>query len=91
MQGSTQSSQLSIFDANALLRQQGTIGAYSIVDATVSLIGKDDAWRLSFLVKNLFDDSFAAAIANGGPGGALLYRIPREADRYFGVTARVNF
>jgi len=91
LQGSTQSSQLSIFDASALLRQQGTIGAYSIVDATVSLIGKDDAWRLSFLVKNLFDDSFAAAIANGGPGGALLYRIPREADRYFGVTARVNF
>lgn len=91
VQGSSQSSQLSIFDPSALLRQQGTIGAYSIVDATLSLIGADDGWRLSFIAKNLFDQSFAAAIANGGPGNALLYRISREADRYFGVTGRINF
>jgi len=33
----------------------------------------------------------AAAITNGGPGGAYRYQIPRDADRYYGVTGRVNF
>ena len=28
---------------------------------------------------------------SGGPGGSYRYIIPREADRYYGVTARVNF
>ena len=42
-------------------------------------------------VKNLFDQSFASSIGAGGPGGSFRYIIPREADRYFGITARVNF
>jgi iron complex outermembrane recepter protein len=42
-------------------------------------------------VRNLFDTSFPATITTGGPGGALRYIIPRDADRYFGVTGRVNF
>lgn len=91
VQGSTQSSQLSLFDANPAIRAAGTIGAYSLVDAQIGIIGKDDTFRLTFVAKNLFDESFAAAITNGGPGGALRYLIPREADRYFGVTGRVNF
>ena len=52
---------------------------------------RDDRFRLTFQVKNLFDTSFAAAITSGGPGGSYRYIIPREADRYYGVTARVNF
>jgi iron complex outermembrane receptor protein len=50
---------------------------------------------VTFLVKNLFDQSFPAQITNSGLGGNQLigvrYIIPREADRYFGVQARVNF
>lgn len=88
---STQSSQLSLFDASALVRQQGMIDGYSLVDVQVGLIEKDDRYRVQFVVKNLFDQSFAAQITNGGPGGSLRYLIPREADRYFGVTGRVNF
>jgi iron complex outermembrane receptor protein len=42
-------------------------------------------------VRNLFDTSYAAAIINGGPGGSYRYQIPRDADRYYGLTARVNF
>ena len=91
LQASTQSSQLSLFDASALLRQQGTIGAYSLVDLQVGIAERDDRFRLTFVVKNLFDSSFAAQITNGGPGGSLRYLIPREADRYFGLTGRVNF
>jgi iron complex outermembrane receptor protein len=91
MQAATQSSQLSLFDASAAVREQGTIPAYSIVDAQIALVGQEDKWRLTFVAKNLFDESFAAAITNGGPGGSLRYIIPREADRYFGVTGRFNF
>ena len=90
-QASTQSSQLSLFDANPAVRAQGTIKAYSLVDLQIGLVEKDDRFRLQFVVKNLFDESFPAQITNGGQGGSLRYLIPREADRYFGVTGRVNF
>jgi len=91
VQASTQSSQLSLFDASALVRQQGTIDAYSLVDLQLALVEKDDRFRVQLVAKNIFDQSFAAQITNGGPGGSLRYLIPREADRYFGVTGRVNF
>jgi iron complex outermembrane receptor protein len=90
-QGSTQSSQLSLFDPSDVVRAAGTIGAYSLVDFQVGLVEKDDRFKLTFIVKNAFDKSFAAAITNGGPNGSYRYLIPREADRYFGVTGRVNF
>ncbi|GGE11881.1 TonB-dependent receptor [Polymorphobacter glacialis] len=91
VQGSTQSSQFSLFDPSPVIREQGRIAAYSLVDAQIGLVGEDDRYKLTFVVKNLFDQSFAAAITNGGPGGSLRYLIPREADRYFGITGRVNF
>ena len=91
LQASTQSSQLSLFDASTAVRAQGTIGAYSLVDLQFGLVEKDDRFRLQFVVKNLFDESFPAQITNGGPGGSLRYLVPREADRYFGLTGRVNF
>jgi iron complex outermembrane recepter protein len=68
-----------------------TVDGYAIVDLNVSLVDADDRWKLTAAVKNLFDKSFASSIVSGGPGGAFRYIIPREADRYFGVTARVNF
>jgi iron complex outermembrane recepter protein len=62
------------------------------------LVGADDRYRISFLAKNVFDTSFAASIVDGGPlsagnTGSSSYRyiIPREADRYFGINAKVNF
>jgi iron complex outermembrane recepter protein len=92
---STQSSQLSLFDANAALRNLSFIRPYSLVDLQFGIVEKDDKFRVTFLVKNLFDQSFPAQITNSGLGGNQLigvrYIIPREADRYFGVQARVNF
>jgi iron complex outermembrane receptor protein len=88
---SYQSSQLSQFDASAAVRRQTTIPGYGLMDVAVSLIDPNDVWKLAFQVRNLLDTSFAASITTGGPGGSLRYIIPREADRYFGVQARVNF
>jgi iron complex outermembrane receptor protein len=91
IQTSYQSKQLSLFDANAANRAAGTIDAYGLVDLSVAILDPDDRYKLTLQVKNLFDKSFAAAITNGGPGGSFRYQIPREADRYFGATFRVNF
>ena len=91
VQGSYQSSQLSLFAADAVQRRLGTIGAYGLVNLSAGIVDAKDRYRITFQVRNVADQSFAAAIANGGPGGAYRYQIPRDADRYFGVTGRFNF
>ena len=90
-QGSYQSSQLSIFSPDPVVRAAGTIKGYALVNLSASILDKADHYKLTFTVRNAFDQSFAATIANGGPSGAYRYQIPRDADRYFGVTGRVNF
>jgi len=98
VQTSYQSSQLSLLVPSAIARQQGTIKAYGLVDLSLALLGAEDRYRITFVAKNIFDTSFAAAISDGGPLSAgatgtssYRYLIPREADRYFGITARINF
>ena len=90
-QGSYQSKQLSQLDANPVIRDLATIHGYGLVDLSAGVVDPDDRFRLTFQVKNLFDESFASAITSGGPGGSFRYIIPRDADRYYGVTGRVNF
>lgn len=90
-QASAQSKQLSLFDPSAALRAAGTIGGYTLVDLSAAIVDADDRFRVTLQVKNVFDTSFASSITNGGPGGSFRYLIPREADRYFGISARVNF
>lgn len=90
-QGNYQSKQLSLFSPDAVQRRLGTIEGYGLVNLSAGVGDRDDRFRLTFQVRNLFDQSFAAAIANGGPAGSYRYQIPRDADRYYGVTGRVNF
>ncbi|GAC1407700.1 MAG: TonB-dependent receptor [Novosphingobium sp.] len=90
-QGNFQSSQLSLFAADPVQRALGTIPAYGLVNLSLGVGDSEDKVRLTFQVRNLFDKAYAAAITNGGPGGSYRYQIPRDADRYFGVTGRVNF
>ncbi|URD59883.1 TonB-dependent receptor [Sphingomonas sp. KRR8] len=89
--GNAQSSQLALFAADPVQRQLGTIKSYSIVNASIGVGDAADHYRVTFQVRNLFDTSYAAAITNGGPSGSYRYQIPRDADRYYGVTARMNF
>ena len=91
VQGSYQSSELALFAADPVQRQFGTIHAYGLVNLTAGVESSSDRWRITGQVRNLFDQSFAAAITNGGPAGSYRYQIPRDADRYYGVTGRVNF
>ncbi len=98
LQESYQSSQISNFVGNAFIRNRSVIDSYGLIDASLGLSGPDDRFRVTFQVKNLLDRHFYAAIADGGPlsGGntgssSYVAIIPREADRYFGLTARVKF
>lgn len=79
--------QYSDLGQNPLLR----IDAYDVFDASIGISDKQDRYRLTLIGKNLTDESFASLITPGGPGGALRYLIPREADRYFGLSLRAKF
>jgi iron complex outermembrane recepter protein len=90
-QGNYQSSQDSILTPDPVVRGAGLIDAYGLVNASIALIDPNDKFKLTFVARNLFNQSFAATIIGGGPAGAYRYQIPRDADRYFGITARYNF
>ena len=90
-QGSFQSSQYAQLDANPAVRAGTAIDNYAMVDTSIAIADPDDRYRVTFQIKNLFDTSFATHVESGGPGGSFRYQIPREADRYYGVTARLNF
>jgi iron complex outermembrane recepter protein len=90
-QANAQSSQLSQFSPDPVVRRFTTIDGYALVNLQGGIVSADDRFRVTAQVRNLFDESFAAAITSGGPGGSFRYIIPRDADRYYGITARVNF
>ena len=90
-QGSYQTDQDSQLTSDPVVRGATRIAGYGIVNASLSLIDPDDHWKLTVQARNLFDTSYAAAIVSGGPSGSFRYQIPRDADRYFGVSGRVNF
>jgi iron complex outermembrane receptor protein len=97
VQSSYQTEQLTLLVGNALARNQSLVDGYALVDLSLALVDPDERYKLTFVAKNVFDQSFAAAISDGGPLGAgtgtssFRYLIPREADRYFGLTLRVNY
>ena len=86
-----QSKQLSLLSSDAVKRQLGTIPAYGLLNLQLGLVDPDDKWKLTFQVRNVTDHAYAAAIPDTGVSGSYRYQIPRDADRYWGVTARVSF
>ncbi|MBC2665210.1 TonB-dependent receptor [Novosphingobium flavum] len=91
VQGNYQSSQISLFTPNTVQTQFGTIPAYGLVNVSLGIGDASDKYRLTFQVRNVFDQSYISAVQAGGPGGSFRYQIPRDADRYWGLTGRVNF
>ena len=67
------------------------INSNTMLDASIAVVDENDRWSLRLVGKNLGDNSFTSLITPGGPGGSLRYLIPREADRYFGLIAKINF
>jgi iron complex outermembrane recepter protein len=91
VQGNYQTDQDATLTPDPVVRRVSRIDGYGIVNASIALVDADDKYKITFVARNLFDQSYAATIATGGPAGALRYQIPRDADRYFGIVAKINF
>jgi iron complex outermembrane receptor protein len=63
--------------------------AYGIVNASIALVS-DKGWRLALIGKNLADTSYSTLVQNN-PGPAITRYVPRDDERYFGVTFRYDF
>ena len=68
------------------LGEAGPIDAYGIWNASVGFSDADDNYRLTFHARNITDNSYV--LLNVSAGQRL--QIPRDADRYFGVSLRAR-
>ena len=60
---------------------------YDIINASIALSFLDDKYRLTLIGKNLGDESYVTTFS----GDNFRYQIPRDAERYFGVSFRGDF
>lgn len=60
---------------------------YDIFDASVAFSFAEDRYRVTLIGKNLGDESYVTTFSGDG----FRYQIPRDAERYFGVSFRANF
>jgi iron complex outermembrane receptor protein len=68
------------------LGEAGPIDPYGIWNASVGFSDADDNYRLTFHARNITDNSYV--LLNVSAGQRL--QIPRDADRYFGVSLRAR-
>jgi iron complex outermembrane recepter protein len=66
------------------LGQSGPIDSYGLWNASVGYSDADDSWRVTFIMRNITDDSYV--LLNTSAGQRL--HIPRDADRYMGASLR---
>ena len=63
--------------------------SYAIFNATVGLADSKAGWRAAILVKNLADKSYATFVQSSGSN--INRYVPRDDERYTGVTLRYDF
>jgi iron complex outermembrane receptor protein len=72
--------------------------AYTTVDASIGFSDQSERYRLSFFVRNLFDEHYVTLLARSSTlstatvtPNQLTGNIPKEANRYFGATLGISF
>jgi iron complex outermembrane receptor protein len=72
--------------------------AYTTVDASIGFSDQNERYRLSFFVRNLFDEHYVTLLARSSTlstatvtPNQLTGNIPKEANRYFGATLGISF
>ncbi len=69
--------------------------AYGVANASFGLTSPSEKYKAVFFVKNLLDDHYVASFrrisGSVGGGGAVAQAIPRDFERYFGVTLSAKF
>ena len=66
---------------------QALLPEYDIVNASVAWSFSEDKYRVTLIGKNLGDESYVTTYSGDG----FRYQIPRDAERYFGVSFKANF
>lgn len=69
------------------LGESGPIDSYGMWNASVGFSDADDNYRITFMMRNITDESYV--LLNTSAGQRL--HIPRDADRYAGASIRFNF
>ena len=64
-------------------------GAYGIVNASLALSSPVNGWRIALVGKNLANKSYATNLV--ASTGYVTRAVPRDDERYFGITARKEF
>jgi iron complex outermembrane receptor protein len=64
-------------------------GAYGIVNAGIALSSPVGGWRIALVGKNLANKSYATNLVTST--GYVTRAVPRDDERYFGITARKEF
>jgi iron complex outermembrane receptor protein len=64
-------------------------GAYGIVNAGIALSSPVGGWRIALVGKNLANKSYATNLVSST--GYVTRAVPRDDERYFGITARKEF
>jgi len=62
--------------------------SYGIWDAGITFADKDDRYSVSIIGKNLTDEFFTTLKV---PGSFIRLQVPRDAQRYFGISAKAKF
>lgn len=68
--------------------------AYTVVDARIAVAGTEHGYSVTAFVKNLFDENYATLIfAHGNEvmQHGYIHRVPKYANRTFGVELRYDF
>jgi iron complex outermembrane receptor protein len=63
--------------------------AYGIINAGIALSSPKDGWRVALVAKNLAGKSYATNL--GVSAGTVTRGVPRDDERYVGLTARKEF
>ncbi|WP_281560019.1 TonB-dependent receptor [Thalassomonas sp. RHCl1] len=74
-------------DNEGIFAPASLLPSYGLWNAAIEFSFADDKYRLSLIGKNLADNSYT----NTYSGSGFRYKIPRNADRYFGLSLQVNF
>lgn len=92
--GTSQSKVNFVIEQDPLTTQDG----YTTVDASVGIRDQSNRYRLTFFVKNLFDEHYVTLLARSATlttatltPNSLTGNVPKEANRYFGATFGVSF
>lgn len=64
-------------------------GAYGIVNASIALSSPAGGWRIALVGKNLANKSYATNLVTSA--GYVTRTVPRDDERYVGLTARKEF